>query len=44
MIKYQDYEEELQKLNITEHEGKILLEYLNEIIEITIDIYNDRRK
>ena len=44
MLKYQDYEEEFQQLNISENEGKTLLEYLNGIIELALETYNDRKK
>ena len=42
MLKYQDYEPYFQELNVDEKEGAIILAFLEKIIEITIQTYNDR--
>lgn len=43
MINYQDYENDFKELNIKEDEAVIVLNYLNEIIEIAIETYNEQR-
>ena len=43
MIKYQDYNEYFQELNLSEDEGKIITEYLIRLIDIVIEKYDERR-
>lgn len=43
MTKYQDYEVYFRELNISEEESKAILDYLMQIIEITIETYNEQR-
>lgn len=43
MISYQDYESGFKKLNIEEDEAMKILDYLNEIIEIAKETYNEQR-
>lgn len=46
MIKYEDYDEDFKKLgvNINKEEAEIILDYINSIIEITIQSYNGQQK
>lgn len=41
MIKYQDYEDVFRELNFSEEEGRAILDYLTQIIDIAIESYND---
>lgn len=43
MIKYQDYEKCFEKLKLLEEEGRAIIEYLAQIIDIAIEEYNERR-
>lgn len=41
MIKYEDYKNDFNELNIRENEAIMVLDYLNKIIELTIESYNE---
>lgn len=43
MTKYQDYEVYFRGLNISEEEGEVILDYLAQIVEIAIEMYNEQR-
>lgn len=43
MLEYQDYEDDFKELNIKENEAVMVLDYLDKIIEIAIETYNEQR-